>query len=153
MSFRLQCVHFLWRSRKKNLKGKQTSEKSINFFLKFENLKFEASNIMYFLPEYVSNRKYSHLKFNYSWHHRHISTLQLIVYCVDYVTKHSILHHWALLLHFQKVICEAGNKGILIFLLILISSPYFLALEKKALFPFKFLMLITSVRVKIQLNL
>ena len=100
---------------------------------------------MYILPsEYVSIRKYGHLKFRYSWRHRRISTLQSIVYCVDYVKKHSVLHHWAHFLHFQKVVCEAGNKGILIFFLILISSPYFLALEKKkknffskASFPFK----------------
>ena len=87
---------------------------------------------MYILPsEYVSIRKYGHLKFRYSWRHRRISTLQSIVYCVDYVKKHSVLHHWAHFLHFQKVVCEAGNKGILIFFLILISSLYFLALEKK----------------------
>ena len=113
--------------------------------MKFEknNLKL-ASNIMYILPsEYVSIRKYGHLKFRYSWRHRRISTLQSIVYCVDYVKKHSVLHNWAHFLHFQKVVCEAGNKGILIFFLILISSPYFLALEKnkksffsKASFPF-----------------
>ena len=123
------CTYFF-------LKGKRTSKKSINFFLKFEKEYLEASNIMYFLPsEYVSIRKYGHLKFRYSWHHRHISTLQLIVYCVDYVKKHSVLHHWALFLYFQKVVCKAGNKGILIiFFLILISSPYFLALEKKKKF-------------------
>ena len=41
---------------------------------------------MYILPsEYVSIRNYGHLKFRYSWRHRRISTLQLIVYCVDYV--------------------------------------------------------------------
>ena len=87
---------------------------------------------MYILPsEYVSLRKYGHLKFRYSWRHRRISTLKSIVYCVDYVKKYSVLHHWTRFLHFQKVVCEAGNKGILIFYLILISSPYFLALEKK----------------------
>ena len=49
------------------IKGKRTSKKSINFFLKFEKNVLEASNIMYILPsEYVSIRKYGHLKFRYS---------------------------------------------------------------------------------------
>ena len=70
----------------------------------------------------------------------------MFVYCADYVKKHSFLHRCAFLLHFKKVDYQVGKKEKHFFFLILISSPYFLALEKekkiffsKPPFPFKFI--------------
>ena len=60
----------------------------------------------------------------------------MFVYCADYVKKHSFLHRCAFLLHFKKVDYQVGKKEKHLFFLILISSPYFLALEKKKNFFF-----------------
>ena len=48
------------------LKGNER-QKKVSTFFEIRKEYLEASNIMYFLPsEYVSIRKYGHLKFRYS---------------------------------------------------------------------------------------